>query len=53
MSMPKQSDPPPSYHCANRLTTCSPSGPRTAMQDAKHNGFVHVVQYLKQNGALE
>jgi hypothetical protein len=29
------------------------SGPRTALQDAKHNGFLHVVQYLKQNAALE
>ncbi len=37
---------------ANRLTNFF-SGPRTAMQDAKHNGFLHVVQYLKQNGALE
>jgi len=29
------------------------SGPRSAMQDAKHNGFLQVVQFLKQQGALE
>ncbi len=51
--MPKQSELPSAYDCAHHVTKCLPSGPRTAMQDAKHNGFVHVVQYLKQNGALE